>query len=182
MIVTISGKGWSGKSTCAKKLAHELWFERLYAGQVFRDNAKNLGLDLQTYLTSLEKTPDSEKEIDIQLKKTAVEMWDVVFETRVGKYLFPDEISIFLDVSIQEWTSRIMKDLVTNTKRNEVWYDTYPEALVAYEKRIDEDRERYKKLYGMNIYDQNMYDIVIDTTSIPADEVVQILLEKIKNF
>gem|GEM_PF-6456782 len=34
----------------------------------------------------------------------------------------------------------------------------------------------------MNIYDQNMYDIVIDTTSIPADEVVQILLEKIKNF
>ncbi len=179
MIITISGKWWSWKSTCAKLLCEKLWFARVYGGQVFRDNAKKMWMDLFSYLKYLNEKPELEKEIDNELMKRCESYDNVVRESRVWKVLYPQHIWIFLDVSVKEWTRRIMGDLEVNKTRNEVGYDNYAEAMLSYEQRIDEDRSRYLDLYGKNIYDLNVYDIVIDTTSISVEQVVAQILQKI---
>ena len=74
-----------------------------------------------------------------------------------------------------------MWDLEINQEaRNETWFDSLDEAKQSYINRIDEDRQRYLALYGKNIYDLNLYDIVIDTTDIPVEEVVQSILDRLK--
>jgi len=181
MILTISGKWWSWKSTCAKLLCQKLWYDRVYGGQVFRDNAKEMWMDLFSYLQYLNDRPTLEKEIDLELMRRCEANENVIWESRVGKVLYPDHIWIFLDVSIEEWTRRIMWDLEINQEaRNETWFDSLDEAKQSYINRIDEDRQRYLALYGKNIYDLNLYDIVIDTTDIPVEEVVQSILDRLK--
>lgn len=137
-------------------------------------------MDLLSYLQYLENFPEAEKEIDEYFKQKSRELWNVVYEWRVAKFIVPESVGIFLDVSIEEGVKRIMWDLVDNAEaRNEIWFDTVDDARKTYIQRIDEDRERYHELYNCNIYDLNMYDIVIDTSNVSAQEVVERILEQL---
>jgi len=45
--------------------------------------------------------------------------------------------------------------------------------------REKSEKRRYRDFYGIDLDDTSIYDIVIDTTSIPPEEVVGKIMEKL---
>ena len=48
-------------------------------------------------------------------------------------------------------------------------------------KRVESDLKRYEKYYGINFLNNKNYDIIIITSNLKIDEVVEKILERIKN-
>ncbi|MBT4650936.1 cytidylate kinase, partial [Candidatus Woesearchaeota archaeon] len=44
----------------------------------------------------------------------------------------------------------------------------------------DSEIKRYQEYYGLNYYDHNNYDLVVDTTEIPVEEVAKKIIKFIE--
>ena len=68
--------------------------------------------------------------------------------------------------------------------RNEKRGGTIEQTRKTIQERIESDKYRYKKLYNINPYAKENYDLLIDTSRMKKEEVVKkiinILKEKIK--
>ncbi|MFW5746308.1 MAG: AAA family ATPase [Nanoarchaeota archaeon] len=185
MIITFSGMPGSGKSTIAKKAVEKLGLKRFYTGGVLRKMAKEHSMDIQTFLDYLEQHPDEERRVDEQIyaqARTEEKDSDILAEGRVAFHFLPESIKVFFDVTIEEGTHRIYNQMQGNNDRNEKHYISFDEALIATKKRLDSEKRRYKALYNIDVYDRSNYDIVIDTTGKPIDEVKHEFFTKLKNL
>jgi cytidylate kinase len=43
-------------------------------------------------------------------------------------------------------------------------------------------RERYKKYYGIDVADQSIYDVKVDTGLYPVEKVKSIIIENVRSF
>ena len=171
MIITISGRPGSGKSTVARRLASDLGYPRFYNGQVFRDLAKERGLTLKQLLLLGETDPSVDLLPDRAMTAYAAEHPACVIEGRTGFHFIPASFKIFLDVDPWEAARRIWQHLKEDPTRNEDT-DLASEQRV-YEsvlERIETDRKRYQKYYGVDIFDPKHYDLFLDTTALTPDE------------
>ena len=71
MLITISGLPGSGKTTVAQLVAGELGLEHVYAGNIFREQARRAGLSLPEYLARAETDPSIDRELDRQMQERA---------------------------------------------------------------------------------------------------------------
>lgn len=189
MIITLSGNPGSGKSTVAKILLNKLGFERVYAGGIMREMAKERGITLEEFLYNLKTNQDLEKEVDHRVgeeaKKLAEQGKDVIVEGRVQFHLIPKSVKIYVKVSSEEGARRILKDLgdeETAKQRNQEMVANLQEMISNNEQREAKDAERYMKLYGIDHRKENQYDFVVDTTSISAEESSQKVLDYLNSL
>ncbi len=50
------------------------------------------------------------------------------------------------------------------------------------ELRRESENIRYQQYYGINIYDMNLYDFVLDTTGRPIEEVLALTIAAIEKY
>lgn len=184
MIITISGTPGSGKSTIAKILEHDLKGERIYAGQIMRENAKIQHKTLQEYIEEAQNDPSIDQEVDNQVAKLALQKQEdkkiLIVEGRMQFHLLHKSIKVFVTVSPEVGARRIFEDLQnkeTNEQRNEGGAKSLIEVTKSTISRMEEDRKRLLKLYKVDYLDPKNYDLVIDTTSISAKEAADQLKE-----
>lgn len=184
MIITITGTPGSGKSTVGKIIAEKLGFKRYYMGQIFRDVAKEKDMTLQEFLISLENNPEAEKEIDQYQVDLGKKEDDFLIEGRVSFTLIPDSIKLFITCDLDEASKRIFKDLEDNSEnRNEgEGYESAKDLKKQLLIRQETDTKRYKDVYGVDAFNPNNFDIVIDTTTLSIPEVAEQLMNEIKEF
>ena len=95
-------------------------------------------------------------------------------------FLIPNSIKVFLDVDFETGVKRIFDEISKNaTERNEGNIKTLEDAKSSIQKRMDSDNVRYKKYYNVDVFDRLQYDIVLDTTNLTKEQVVEKLLEEI---
>ena len=176
MIITISGFPGSGKSTVAKILAERLGFRRYYAGQVRREAAKKRGLTLDEFNRLGEKDISTDKLVDDVLSELGKKEDNIVVEGRTAFHFIPKSVKIFLDVRLEEGARRIFEEKRRSNKRNEKPTASVEEELKILKERMRSDTKRYKKYYGIDCFDKKNYDLVIDTSGIPAENVVEKIL------
>lgn len=178
MRITISGTPGSGKSSIAQFLAEKLGLKRYYIGQIFRDLARRKGVTTQE-LSELGKTdPSIDKEVDDhQLRLKDEDDW--IIEGRPSFHLLPDSIKVFIKVDPKVGAERIFGD---SKDRNEGRYPDIETCKRETANRLLADQERYKKYYGIDVFDQDNYDIVIDTTNLSIEESKEETLQAIRNF
>jgi len=181
MIITITGDAGSGKSTVGQKLAEKLGFERFYMGQIRRNAAKKMGMTLAEYNTYGETHPETDVDIEEYQKKLAQEKDNFIIEGRTSWFLMPTSIKLYFKVDPLEGARRIYKELQKNNNRNEDKnIQTLEDILESNKKRLASDKFRYQKYYQKDCFNENNFDLIIDTTNLTPDQVLEKALVYIK--
>ena len=174
MIITISGIAGSGKSTVAKLLAKKLNYKHYSIGDFMRELAK----ERNTTLLELSKQAEKDQSIDKELDKKQTELGktqdNFVIDSRLGFHFIKNSKKIFLEVQLNEAAKRILKE-----KRQHEQYKDIQESIEKIKTRISSEDKRYRGYYNIDYHNKNNYDLVIDTTNIKPEEVVEKIIKTI---
>jgi len=180
MIITLSGYPGSGKSTVGKILAKKLGYKRYSIGDLQRRLASENGMRLDEW-NALEETDDShDRKIEDYQKKLGKEEDDFIIDGRLSWYCIPHALKVFLDVDPNEGARRIFEHAKKGSRPDEKKYDSLEEVKEQARERVASENKRYESYYETRWDDKNKFDLVVDTTSIPPEEVVERILEAVK--
>lgn len=163
-IITLTGKPGSGKSSSADRVAELLGYARFSSGDTVRNNIKKQKITLSTYNKRAEINPELDNAIDEELRALR-EQNDIVIDSRLGFYWIPESFKVFLDLSGDVAIARIFKDANLNTLRSNAGEGgtSMDDVIDQVNERMRSERSRFKKLYGINPYSIEHFDLVIDT-------------------
>jgi cytidylate kinase len=176
MIITISGKPGSGKSTIAKLLAKMLKYRHYSMGDLQRSIAEEKGISLIELSKLEEKDPSIDREVDRKQKELGEKKDNFVIDSRIGFHFIPKSVKIYLDISLDESVKRISKD----KRAGEA--GTVEELKAEIKRRMQSETKRYKKYYGADISKLSNYDLVVDTSKLTIEQVFEKVASFIKKF
>ncbi|MBQ7880758.1 MAG: AAA family ATPase [Clostridia bacterium] len=182
MIITITGKPCTGKSTMAEIFVKKYNFDRMYAGAIFKKHARELGIDI-TELTKSEQI----YEIDYRVDKELEEIYhtrlndNLLIESRTSWSFMPKAFNVFINIPNSVMAERLFNsDRPVNERGNNL-----DEALQKVTERYNADVKRYKKLYNIDCDNLSNYSFVIDNSNLTpeqtADEIYKAYLKFINN-
>ncbi len=176
MRITIAGSAGSGKSTASKLLAKKLGYKHYSMGDFQREIAEEKGISL----LELSKLEEKDKSLDEEVDQRQIELGrkedNFVIDSRLGFHFIPNSVKIFLDADFEERAKRILADKIR--KEHNVNLKSTKEHMKT---RKASEKKRYKEYYDLDPYDNSNYDLVVDTTSITSEEVVEKILEFVRN-
>ena len=173
MIITIGGPPGSGKTTVAGLLSKELGKKVVVIGEIFRSLAKERGYTLAEF----GEIASGDHRIDLEIDRRTVAMakgGDFILEGRLaGIMLQKNDITSFkvwLDANIDTRAGRIAKREGGDVKeiKNQIL------------KREQCEKKRYEDIYGIKLDDKGIYDLVLETSDISSEEVVNLILDNLK--
>jgi len=163
MLITISGKPGTGKSTIAKHLAKKFSLKYFSAGEQMRNLAKEKNTTLLQIQQLAEKNPNIDKQID-KKQKFLKEKDNYIIDSRLSAHFFPQaDIKLLLKSPLELRAKRIHKDY-TKGKRNEekTTKQTLKQTLENIKKIEKNYENRFKKEYKIDIKKIN-YDTTLQT-------------------
>jgi cytidylate kinase len=170
MIVTIGGSVGSGKSTLAQKIAKRFGMKYVSAGAVMREMAKERGMSLIEYSKYAESDSKVDREIDKRQKELAGDK--CVADGRLSAYLLCADLRIWLDAPLPVRAKRV-------AKRENI---SEAEAEKQITTREKSERKRYKEIYGIDLDDRKIYDLVINNEKFDADTTLEMISAAVKVF
>jgi CMP/dCMP kinase len=179
MIITISGKAGSGKSTVAKEVAKHIGLKHYSMGDLQRKYAKEKGITIEE-LGKLEAKDDKiDREVDAYQTKLSEDENDFIIDGWLSFHFIPKAIKIFLDCDEEIGAKRIFSD-TTSGKRDssERKAQSFEDAKRILVDRMKVNRERWIRYYNVDFLDTTNYDLIVDTSNIDAANVAN----KIINF
>ncbi len=176
MIITISGKAGSGKSTVAKEVAKKLGLKHYSIGDLMRKLAKEKKMPLN----ELSRLAEKDISIDMELDKKTIGLRgedNFVIDGRLTAYFLPyADLKIFLDCEDRVRAERILKD-----KRSDEKSKSLKELVKKIRQREQSERKRYNKLYKIDYRDEKLYNLIIDTTKLSIKKVVDKIIKAAKS-
>ena len=175
MIITISGKAGSGKSTVAKEVAKKLNLKHYSIGDLMRQIAKEKNMSL----IELSRLAEKDRSIDTELDKKNIELREednFVIDGRLTAFFSPyAELKVFL-----ECKDKVRAERILNDKREEEKSRNINALIKKIRQREQSERKRYKNLYDVDYYNKKLYDLIIDTTNLSVKEVVEKIIKEAK--
>jgi predicted cytidylate kinase len=171
--VSISGRPGSGKSVVAARVAGRLGIRHVSAGDFMREMAAERGVSILELSRSAARHDAIDREIDARSMRLAETGGDFVMDARLGWHFVPRSVKVFLEVRPEVAARRIF-DAVRGSERENVDIAATRKAM---EERTASERDRYLAYYGIDYTDHDNYDLVIDTSDLTPDEVVDLILE-----
>jgi predicted cytidylate kinase len=176
MIITISGLPGSGKTTVGRIIAKKLGYKFYSIGDLRGRMAMERGLTIDQLNELGMKEAWTDKEVDAYQEELGKKEDNFVIESRLGFYFIPESVKIFLGVDLKKAAERVFRDQRPDEKTKA----SVAETLESMKKRIQSDKMRYRKYYGIaDFMDRAHYDIVIDTTGLTIKEVVDKIMMKL---
>jgi len=173
MRVSISGPPGSGKTTIASIVSKSLRLKLILTGQVFREQAKSAGMDVHRYNNLAEKDKSIDEKLDAEILRLAKASENVLVEGRLaGHVLHSNKVpafKVFVNAPARVRAERI-------AKREGTKWEHEMEKLAARELS---EKKRYKVFYGIDVGDMSIYDLVIDSERITAEEAAKIVIDEV---
>lgn len=140
---------------------------------------EKLGMDVNYHQAfyKLLKYGDTDIIVDKKQKELADNIENIVIEGRLAYMHFPDAFKIFFYCKPEIAAARVFND-----KRNtEKGYNSVSDVIFRISSSMESDRKRYVAKYG-NVgdcytYDEEKFDIYIDTTNVSQSMVIEKILD-----
>lgn len=169
LVITISGKSGCGNSTVSRLVAERLGLRLI--NFTLRDLARERGLSFEQLWQRAEHDQSVDHELDRRLVELAAK-GDCVVGTRLAIWMLDaQDLSVYLEASQQTRAARI-------ASREAI---SYRAALAATAARDRRDRNRYLRLYDIDIGDASHADIVVDTEELDQHAVVGKIMEALRS-
>ena len=174
MRITISGPPGSGKTTACGKLSEKLGIKAVVFGEFFRKLAKERGMTLAEFGELAERDPSIDKMVDDMILAAAIENPNIILESRLSAHMLTkNNISafrVYLGASPEVRIKRV------GLREGELFDEVRRHTL----ERQSSEAKRYKKYYNIDVEDKSVYDMIIDTDDLDPDQIVNRILEGIK--
>ena len=182
-IITLTVKPGSGKSSTADRVAEMLGYTRYSSGEYVRAITHKHKMTLGEFNTRAETHPEMDHQIDEALRKLRDEN-DIVIDARLGFYWIPESFKVYLDLNNDLAIARIFKDANFNTHRSTSGEggQAMDDVIDQVEKRMHSERLRFKKLYSINPYSIEHFDLVIDTAQHSPQTVALTIFDTYKKW
>jgi cytidylate kinase len=164
LLITVSGPPGSGTSTTAEHVAARLEIDLVPGGEVFRAMAAERRLTLAEFGRYAAAHPEVDAELDRRLADRA-RRGDVLIESRLAGWIARNEglraLAVFIDCDPAERARRVAQREGVTVER----------AFADNAERQQVERARYLALYGIDIEDTSIYDLVLDSGALRPTEV-----------
>ena len=169
MIIAISGLTGSGKNTLGEILAKRLGYKLVCP--TFKDLAKKEGISLMDFQKKAANDSNIDLKFDELLKEeVSATGGNCVVTTWLGAWILNADITVYVDAPSEVRAERI-------AKRDKL---TVKKALVHLNERDEQNRKRYLKVYGIDIYKTDFFDLKLDSSKNKPEKLADIVEEFIK--
>jgi len=178
ILILISGPHASGKTTIARAIAREFKLRYISAGEIFRNMAKERGMNLVQFTKYVEENPDIDYEIDNRMMEE-MKKGNVVVDSQLA-YFFSRRIS---DKNIVKISMMVYADLEKRIQRL-MGRDglSREEAIREIRVREESERDRFKKLYGVELWALDDFDVVINTSHLAIEEAIDLCVSIVRKL
>jgi len=168
----VAGPHGSGRSTQARLIAEAFDLRYVSAGMVFRERAEGLGLSLEEMSRKAAEDRDFDNYLDARTKEESRRGGVVIDATLSGWMAENPDLRIYLSCPLEERVRRIAEREGRDMEE------------VDKETRFREENElrRFRKLYGVDLEDLSVYDLVVNTGLFEADGVARILKNVVDEY
>ena len=183
MIITISGPPGSGKDTTAIHISERLNMPIISMGNLRREAAKEKGMTIEEFNAWSEENPvEGDHYFDEYQKRYGKENDHFIMVSRLGWHFIPHSKKVYIHVEPEEGARRIFEQKQISNERNEQIVKSVEEQIRLNKERMQCDIDRYSKLYSVNPYNPEQYDIVVDSTELTLQEKIEKVLELIESL
>jgi cytidylate kinase len=159
--IAISGKSGCGNTTVSRLLSERLSLQLI--NYTFHDMARELGLSFEEVCRLAER----DNQYDLSLDRHQVELasqGSCVLASRLAIWLLEQaQLKVYLYASPEVRAGRIAR------RENQ----PPAQALREVNERDERDRQRYLRLYEIDVDDYGFADLVVDTEQLDVDQVVE---------
>ncbi len=167
-IIAVSGPHGSGKSTAAQKVAEALNYDYISAGELFRDMAKKENVSLAKYSKIAELQDEIDNYIDDKTVEIGQSKDNIVIDAQLGGWMLKDIADMFVYITAP-FDVRIDRIAQREDKAREI-------VVQETKTREESEKNRYQKLYKIDITDLSIYDIIINSEKFNSSDCVEIIL------
>ena len=180
MLISITGKLGSGKSTICNLLKDRYGFEIYSTGAFQREVAREMGITTLELNKRLREDPSLDYVIDDAVKKLSIERAQdkLIFDSRMAWHFADKSFKIFLTIDPREAARRVM----LNQRGSEEFYASEDEACEKLIERSQVEQARFMQIYGVDYYDFNNFDLIVDTTARTPDDIIDIIVEAYESY
>jgi cytidylate kinase len=173
LVIAVSGKPGTGKTTYAKHLASVFGLRYVSSGELFRRIAEERGLSL----LDLHKLAEEDESIDLEVDRRALEeasRGGVVVEGHLAAWVLKDaaDLKIIFTAPLEVRAKRVADR------------DGKPvsEALAEVLAREESNRRRALKYYGLDIEDLSVGSLVLDTSLLDVEGVKKVVETFVREY
>ncbi|MDR3204439.1 MAG: cytidylate kinase family protein [Deltaproteobacteria bacterium] len=180
MLITITGKLGSGKSTVCEVLSKRHRFEVFSSGSIQRNLAKSMNLDTLAFNQLMTSDPSFDHLIDEEVKRLskAKKNERLIFDSRLAWHFVEKSFKVFLSVDPTVAATRVMF-------AGRGPEENYANAIDAREKlklRSRLEITRFKEIYGVDLENYSHFDLVIDTTWLDSELAASLIYDSFESF
>jgi len=173
LVIAVSGKPGTGKTTYAKHLASTFGLRYVSSGELFRRIAAERGLSL----LELHRLAEKDESVDLEVDRRALEeasRGGVVVEGHLAAWALKDvaDLKIIFTAPLEVRARR-----VAGRDGKPV-----PEALAEVIAREESNRRRALKYYGLDIEDLSIGNLVLDTSLLDVEGVKKVIETFVREY
>lgn len=162
-ILTIAGRPGSGKSTASKAVARRLELPHFSSGDYMRQLGAEQGLNILETNHKAEEDDKLDQAVDGKLRELGQAGLSLVIDSRMAWHWIGDSLKVYLDLDLLTAAERIIAGASEERKAREHIPDDPEEYAEQLQLRLASEARRYMLKYGVNPYDTDNYDLVVDT-------------------
>ncbi len=180
MHITITGDLGSGKSTVCKVIEEKFGYEAYSTGKIQRKIAEEHGMTTLEFNKFMKGKPEFDNFIDDEVVKISKNKKDenIIFDSRMAWHFVDKSFKVYVIANVNVAASRVM-----NVDRGKVEkYTSQEDAKNQLLERKNVENNRFFKIYNVDCYDLDNYDLVIDSSYATPDEIAKLIIDRMKDF